>query len=132
MAARYHLCPVQFRVSTGLPWQKCQRRREWYLLTEKQEDLVKLTIRDALLKMGSFLVELDESIDLSEWTFFSNTQQDVPQQANLTDCGVYTCLFARCQLMVTTTCGSIPQFRKSMIIELQMQDILPTSSEDIM
>ena len=112
------------------------KKKQVVSLDSKAGDFVKPTIRDALLKMGSFLVELDESVDLSEWTFFSNRQQDVPQQANLSDCGVYTCLFARClfsksQCMVTTTCGSIPQFRKSMIIELHMQAILPTPPEDI-
>ena len=112
------------------------KKKQVVSLDSKAGDFVKPTIRDALLKMGSFLVELDESVDLSEWTFFSNRQQDVPQQPNLSDCGVYTCLFARClfsqsQCMVTITCGSIPQFRKSMIIELHMQVILPTPPEDI-
>ena len=32
--------------------------------------------------------------------------------------------------MVTATCGSIPQFRKGMIIELNMQAILPSRPED--
>ena len=89
------------------------KKKQVVSLDSKVRDFVKSTICDALLKMGSFLVELDESVDLSEWAFFSNRQQDVPQQANLSDCGVYTCLFARClfsksQCMVTTTCGSIP------------------------
>ena len=68
------------------------KKKQVVTFDSKAGDFVKPTIRDALLKMGSFLVELDESVDLSEWSFFSNRKQDIPQQANLCDCGVYTCL----------------------------------------
>lgn len=112
------------------------KKKQMVTLDSKAGDFVKPTIHDALLKMGSFLVELDETVDLSEWSFFSNRKQDVPQQANLSNCGVYTCLFARylfskSQSMITAACGSIPQFRKGMIIELHMQAILPSPPEDI-
>jgi len=112
------------------------KKKQMVTLDSKAGDFVKPTIHDALLKMGSFLVELDETVDLSEWIFFSNRKQDVPQQANLSNCGVYTCLFARylfskSQSMITAACGSIPQFRKGMIIELHMQAILPSPPEDI-
>lgn len=38
----------------------------------KVGDFVKFIIRDVFFKMGLFLVELDESVDLSEWIFFLN------------------------------------------------------------
>ena len=41
-------------------------------LDSKAGDSAKPAIRDALLKMGSFLVELDESVHLSEWSSVSN------------------------------------------------------------
>ena len=41
-------------------------------LDSKAGDSAKPAIRDALLKMGSFLAELDESVHLSEWSFVSN------------------------------------------------------------
>ena len=51
------------------------KKKQGVTLDSKPGDFVKPTIRDALLKMGSFLVELDGSVDLIEWSFFSNRKQ---------------------------------------------------------
>lgn len=59
-------------------------------------DFVKPTTQKALDKMGSVLKAVDVSCNLDEWAFFCNSKDDIPQQTNGYDCGVYTCLYARC------------------------------------
>ena len=88
-------------------------------------DFLKPTVNHALCKMAFFLTDL-ESIDLSEWRFFSNRKEDLPQQPNLSGCGVYACQFAKClfsrdRCMVSEDHGSILQFRKCMILELHQK-----------
>ena len=98
-------------------------------------DFLKPTVNHALCKMAFFLTDL-ESIDLSEWRFFSNRKEDLPQQPNLSDCGVYACQFAKClfsrdRCMVSEDHGSILQFRKCMILELHQKEIFTMPLEDI-
>ena len=59
-------------------------------------DFVKPTTQNALNKMGSVLKDVDPSCNMDEWDFICNTKEDIPQQINVDDCGVYTCLYARC------------------------------------
>lgn len=47
------------------------------------------------------LKELNNSLDASEWTFCRNVPQDIPQQQNGFDCGVYVLLYARCLVLRT-------------------------------
>ena len=71
-------------------------------------DFVKPTTQKALDKMGSVLKAVDTCCNLGEWAFFCNSKDDIPQQTNGYDCGVYTCLYARCLaryvLMVKEEC----------------------------
>ena len=59
-------------------------------------DIVKPTAQNALNKMGSALLNIDPSCNLENWNFICNFKHDIPQQVNGDDCGVYTCLYARC------------------------------------
>lgn len=83
-------------------------------------DFVKPTTQKALNKMGSVLKELDPKCNLEEWAFFCNTKDGFPQQSNTYDCGVYTCLYARCLAglgpMIQEDC--LPQFRQCMLSSL--------------
>lgn len=84
---------------------------------------VKPTVQHAVQKMMSFLVELDSSIDVSEWEFFASTEGDLPQQNNEFDCGVFVCLFSRCLALGSKMVSQkdIPSYRKHMILELHQQ-----------
>lgn len=57
---------------------------------------VKQTATDVIQKMFTFLCEIDSSINNKEWNFYASLPNDVPQQNNNIDCGVFVCLFARC------------------------------------
>ena len=59
-------------------------------------DIVKPTAQNALNKIGSVLLNIDPSCNLENWNFICNFKHDIPQQVNGDDCGVYTCLYARC------------------------------------
>lgn len=62
------------------------------VLDSKAGDYVKPSSKKCLAKMGSILKDLDRSCNMEEWKFISNTKDDIPQQTNTYDCGVYTCL----------------------------------------
>ena len=59
-----------FQSEHWFPLAVIPKKKQVVSLNSKAGDFVKPTIHDALLKMGSLLVALDESIDLSEWVFF--------------------------------------------------------------
>lgn len=83
-------------------------------------DFVKPTTQKALDKMGSVLKAVDASCNLDEWAFFCNSKDDIPQQTNGYDCGVYTCLYARCLAgygpMIKEEC--FPHLRECMLFSL--------------
>ena len=59
--------------------------------------------------------------DVSQWEFYSSKAKEIPQQHIDLDCGVFTCicLYARCLASSNMlTQSSIPEFRKTMILEL--------------
>ena len=89
------------------------------VLDGKSGDFVKPTTFQSVKKMMSFLVEVDNTIDVSQWEFHSSKAKEIPQQHNDFDCGVFVCLYARCLAGTKMlTQSSIPEFRKAMILEL--------------
>lgn len=84
-----------------------QKSKHWFLLAvfplsktilaldSMSKPYVKPIVYTALSKMISFLKEIDQTIDIQQWMFFSSKAVDLPQQANIFDCGVFVCLFAR-------------------------------------
>ena len=88
---------------------------------------VKPTVSRRVKKMMSFLQRTDTSINISEWSFYVNKPGEIPQQVNQFDCGVFTCLYARCLatkcLMITQP--HIPAYRKLMIKELHQKKLSP-------
>ena len=83
-------------------------------------DFVKPTTQNALNKMGSVLKDVDPSCNMDEWDFICNTKEDIPQQINVDDCGVYTCLYARCLAGLGSMIEEayVPQLRKCMLFSL--------------
>ena len=81
---------------------------------------MKPTTQNALNKMGSVLKDVDPSCNMDEWDFICNTKEDTPQQINVDDCGVYTCLYARCLAGLGSMIEEayVPQLRKCMLFSL--------------
>lgn len=71
-------------------------------------------------KMWSILQELDPSLNAKEWDFCTNIHQEIPQQQNAYDCGVYVCMYARALAKMSSiaTADTVCKFRKHMILEL--------------
>ena len=57
---------------------------------------IKHTSLDAISKMYGLLKEINSNVDLNECKLIVNKKGDVPEQTNDYDCGVFTCLYARC------------------------------------
>ena len=88
---------------------------------------IKPTVLKQVEKMVSLLVKVDQSIDIDQWSFFSNRPNEIPQQDNTYDCGIFTCLYARC---LATRCQMIPKtevptYRQLMIQELHQKRLCP-------
>ena len=88
---------------------------------------IKPTVLKQVEKMVSLLVKVDQSIDIDQWSFFSNRPGEIPQQDNTYDCGIFTCLYARC---LATRCQMIPKtevptYRQLMIQELHQKRLCP-------
>ena len=56
---------------------------------------VKPSTEKAVSKVANVLKAIEPNCNLEEWTFAVNRPGDIPRQ-NAQDCGVFTCLFARC------------------------------------
>ena len=57
---------------------------------------IKHTSLDAISKMCGLLKEINSNVDLNQCKLIVNKKGDVPEQTNAYDCGVFTCLYARC------------------------------------
>ena len=58
---------------------------------------IKHTSLDAISKMCGLLKEIKSNVDLNQlWKLIVNKKGDVPEQTNAYDCGMFTCLYARC------------------------------------
>jgi len=84
-------------------------------------------------KMISFLQLADQSVDIKNWSFYANKPCEIPQQENGFDCGIFTCLYARC---LATRCSMvtqqhIPAYRQLMIQELHQKSLSPLPPKPI-
>lgn len=88
---------------------------------------VKPTASRQVKKMMTFLQKTDMSTNINQWSFYANKPGEIPQQVNAFDCGVFTCLFARCLATrcVMITQPHIPAYRKLMIQELHQKKLSP-------
>ena len=88
------------------------------VLDSKAEGFVKPSAQNVLNKIGAVLQEW--GFDLEDWTFACNTEEELPQQSNDFDCGLYICLYARCLAglgpMIKESC--FPDFRLGMAYNL--------------
>ncbi|XP_022777938.1 uncharacterized protein LOC111319425 [Stylophora pistillata] len=64
------------------------------VLDSKPEGFVKPSTQNVMNKIGAVLAE--SNFNVGDWTFACNMKEEVPQQTNDFDCGVYICLYARC------------------------------------
>ena len=81
---------------------------------------VKPTVLKRVEMMVSLLLKADRSTDVSQWSFYSNRPGEIPKQNNTYECGIFSCLYARC---VATRSVMIPKtevlaYRQLMIQEL--------------
>lgn len=106
------------------------------VLDSRAGDYVKPPTNRALSKIAMILKEVDPDCNLQEWTFACNKQDDIPQQSNQKDCGVFTCLYARCLAglgpMVHVDVASILEFRKSIIFSEHRGELQTIPVPDIM
>jgi len=103
------------------------------VLDSKSGDFVKPAALKALAKMGSLLKELDSSLDLGQWRFIVNRKEDIPQQNNDYDCGVFTCMYARSLVghspLISLSC--ISAYRKIMLLDLHLSILHPLPPNNI-
>ena len=64
------------------------------VLDSKPEGFVKPSTQNVMNKIGAVLAE--SNFNVGDWTFACNMKEELPQQTNDFDCGVYICLYARC------------------------------------
>lgn len=88
---------------------------------------VKPTVLKRVEVMVSLLLKADRSTDVSQWSFYSNRPGEIPEQNNTYDCGIFSCLYARC---VATRSVMIPKtevlaYRQLMIQELHQKSLCP-------
>ena len=67
---------------------------------------VKPTVLKRVEMMVSLLLKADRFTDVSQWSFYSNRPDEIPEQNNTYDCGIFSCLYAR---SVGTTSVMIPK-----------------------
>ena len=100
-------------------------QRQMLILDSKSGAFTKPSAENAIEKMWRLLQEVDSSLDSRKWSFYANIPQDVPQQQNNFDCGVFLCLFARCMVLQSEfpRSDSIFDFRQQMILELHEKEL---------
>ena len=86
-------------------------------------DVVTPTSYRAVSKMASLIKELDKSTDTTQWQLVVNTKDDIKQQANGYDCGIFTCLYARCLVSKGSMIdvSSMHSFRQLMLLDLHQR-----------
>ena len=66
------------------------------VLDSLPQEFIKPTAIKRVGNMMAFLHEIDMSISKDQWSFYTNKPGEIPQQVNQFNCGVFTCLYARC------------------------------------
>jgi hypothetical protein len=101
------------------------------VLDSRAGDFVKPNAEVCIKKMWVLLKMFDSTLDEKEWHFVDNTPDDLPQQDNNFDCGVFVTLYARCLITNSTMfveMASLGNFRKHMVGELHKQSLIAISS----
>ena len=116
-------------LSTGSYWLSFQKRNwscvltAWHLMSCKQHH----TRLSSKWHHCPLIKELDKSTDINQWKFAVNTKDDLRQQTNAYDCGIFTCLYANCLVNqgVMIDDPSINSFRKLMLLDLHRRSLHP-------
>lgn len=108
----------------------CPRKMCIVVLDSLPRELVKTTVLKRVKRMVLFLLEVEGSVDINHGSLYSNRPGEIPQQDNKYDCGIYTCVYARCMaamcLIVAKT--EVPTKRQLMIQELHQKRVAMTNS----
>ena len=90
-------------------------------------DYVKPSAGVVMKMMFQIWKMIDGDRNVEKWKFCANRPKDIPQQGNSWDCGAFVCAHARCLVSKgkMTAQGSIPDFRKFMILELHSRALQP-------
>lgn len=98
------------------------------VLDSLPQEFIKTTAIRRVEKMISLLQKIRRSVLKEQWSFYANKPGEIPQQINQFDCGVFTCLYARCLATRCTmlTQSHIPTYRKLMIKELHQKKLSPS------
>ncbi|CAH3182897.1 unnamed protein product [Porites lobata] len=99
------------------------KQKSVVVLDSMPSNHIKHTSLDAISKMFGLLKEINSNVDLNQCKLIVNKKGDVPEQTNDYDCGVFTCLYARC-LQGLLCDASISDFRKLMLLELHHRKLL--------
>ena len=80
--------------------------------------------------MVLFLLEVEGSVDINHGSLYSNRPGEIPQQDNKYDCGIYTCVYARCMVAMCLIIAKtdVPTKRQLMIQELHQKRVAMTNS----
>ena len=96
-------------------------------------DFIKPTSYQAIYKMASLIKELNNCTDINQWKFAVNKKDDLQQQTNAYDRGVFTCLYASCLVnqgkMIDDL--SIHSFRKLILLDLHQRSLHPLTSKGV-
>jgi len=90
------------------------------------ENILKPSVESRMEKMATVLAVYDPTLQLDDWKFFYNIESDLPQQDNNYDCGVYTCMFAKCLagLGSVVDSGSLGEVRKQILLSLHRRCLM--------
>ena len=96
-------------------------------------NILKPTVEARFEKMAEVLTAINPKQKLDEWSFVYNTKEDIPQQNNSYDCGVYTCLYARCLagLGAMVDHSWISDVRKHILLSLQRKKLMEVPVDGI-
>ncbi|CAB4041133.1 Sentrin-specific protease 2 [Paramuricea clavata] len=94
---------------------------------------IKPTVEKLLQKVGLVLAVVDPNIQIQDWRFMCNTPEDIPQQDNIYDCGIYTCMYARCLagLGVLVDQEYVLKFRQHILLSLHRNDLMEVPENEI-
>ena len=110
------------------------RERQVIVLDSLATSAPKPSAVEAKDKIWYLLQELDNGLDVKQWSFSTNTKAEILQQQNSFDCGVFLCAYARSLLLgyPIPESDSFQNFRSHMLLELHRQELQGFSDHDIL